>query len=54
MNWRHANREQLINIACIDNGAALEHRIAAAEELKRRNRKKHVRVQYKMKEVYAR
>lgn len=37
-NFRKANREQLVNIAFIDAGAPLEYKIAAAEELKRRNR----------------
>lgn len=38
MNWQEATREQLIDIAIIDTETAIEYRIAAAVELKRRAR----------------
>ncbi|QYR20821.1 hypothetical protein KZ483_24190 [Paenibacillus sp. sptzw28] len=54
MNWRKANRQMLVEIAYFDEGALLEHRCAAAAELKRRNRVKHARMQNKEKAVYPR
>lgn len=54
LNWRKATREQLNNIANLDHDAPLEYRIAAAAELKRRNRRKYGRLNYKLKPVYKR
>lgn len=39
-NFRYATRAMLCEIVFNDEGAPLEHKIAAAEELKRRNRRK--------------
>jgi len=52
MNWRKAKREYLIEIAYYDAGALIEHKAAAAAELKRRNRVKYPIVNYKRKAVY--
>lgn len=54
LNWRSATREQLVNIAIIDTGAPLEHRIAAQAELKRRARIRHARLNQKIKAVLPR
>jgi len=55
MNWKLANRAQLCEIAYSDNEAPLKHRIAAADELKHRNRKiPNILTQYKRKAVYPR
>jgi hypothetical protein len=54
LGWRLATREQLINIAILDNEAPLEHRIAAQVELKRRERKRHARLNQRIKVVYPR
>ncbi|CAM3708170.1 hypothetical protein COLU111180_04260 [Cohnella lubricantis] len=54
MNWRLASTSQLYEIAYHDDGAHIEHRIAAAAEIKRRNRRKYGRTHFKIKEVYQR
>jgi hypothetical protein len=52
MNWKLATRSQLIEIAYYDKDALLQHRLAAAVELKRRARRSHGRLQYREKAVY--
>lgn len=51
-NWSEATRAQLCEIAYNDKEAPLQYRIAAAEELKRKSRKKHGRINYKEKAHY--
>lgn len=52
MNWKQATRAQLSEIAYNDTGAPLEHRIAAAAELKRRARRSYGQLQYREKAAY--
>lgn len=40
MDWKSAKRAQLYEIAYNDKGAPLEYKVAAAAEIKRRNRQK--------------
>ncbi|WP_217562732.1 hypothetical protein [Paenibacillus sp. GbtcB18] len=54
LDWRQATRAQLYEIAYNDVQAPIHHRQAAAEEIKRRNRKQHRRVNYHKKAVYPR
>lgn len=54
MNWKEAKRAQLYEIAFNDTGASLPDRSSAAAEIKRRNRRKHGRVNHKLKAVYPR
>jgi hypothetical protein len=54
MNWKSATRAQLYEIAFNDHGASLPDRSAAAAEIKRRNRRNHGMVNYKLKAVYPR
>jgi hypothetical protein len=54
LQWNLATRAQLCEIAYNDAGAPLEHKIAAAAELKRRNKQKFGRKQYREKVVYGR
>lgn len=53
LSWHLATRVQLCVIAC-DEKASLADRISAAAELKRRNRQKHGRLNYREKVVYPR
>ncbi|MFD3261889.1 hypothetical protein ACE3MQ_25135 [Paenibacillus lentus] len=52
MNWHAANLAQLYEIAFNDPGANAVHKQAAAEEIQRRIRKKHVNANHKIKKVY--
>jgi hypothetical protein len=52
MNWKQATRAQLCEIAFNDAGAPLKYKIAAAEEIKRRNREKYPIINYREKKVY--
>lgn len=52
INWVTASRAQLCEIAYNDVEAPLQHRIAAADELKRRNRKQYSRINFREKAVY--
>ncbi|WP_171684181.1 hypothetical protein [Paenibacillus planticolens] len=54
LNWREATSVQLYNIAFLDEGAALEHIQAARDELLRRAKKRHSRVNFKEKVAYPR
>lgn len=54
LSWKKATAAELCEIAYNDTAAPLEHRIAAAAELKRRARQRFMRVQYRQKAVYPR
>lgn len=55
MNWLKASRTELLTIAYYDDAATLKERLAAAEELKRRNRRQlQNELQNKERKVYPR
>jgi len=54
INWRNATRKQLCMIAYDDKEVVLEHKLAAAAELKRRARRRYECMNNKEKAVYPR
>ncbi|MDF9845121.1 MULTISPECIES: hypothetical protein [unclassified Paenibacillus] len=54
MNWRNATRVQLCEIAYNDSEAPITHKRAALEELQRRQRPIHPKINFRKKKVYPR
>ncbi len=54
VNWKEATTQQLLLICSRYEPCHISEKFEAAAELRRRQRGKHERVQYKKKEVYPR